>query len=431
MYQTLRHTTLRKYLTGSIALLLMLTVLPFSAGAQSKSQLEKERTQLEREIRNLNSQLSKARNNAKLTDRQLASLNKQIKERNRLINNINGQLNLISIQISSTQDSINTIRSRVDSLKKEYAHVTRVLYRERDNLSKVSLLFSTEDYNRAYLRHKYFDAYSRYRRLQARAIEEHVSNLQMLNSALVQQRNEKNSLLSEEKKHKEALAKEQKQKQKNQRDSKQQQQELRKQLKQKEKRKQQLQQQIQRIINEEVAKANKRKSEGKTNTVTPAPNANNKKGNKNASAAKTQPTPSPSNDPMTQSFANAKGSMPWPVSFTKVTREFGKQTHKTGVSCDNYGIEGMTAPGAVVRCVHEGEVTVVMPDQWGTKLVVVTHGDYRTVYTSLGTVSVKRGTKVKEGQSLGTVYIWEDNTSTFEFQVRYNTTAQNPRSWLK
>lgn len=406
-----------------LLLIAFLILIPTDLFAQSKSQLEKEKNKLEQEISKLNKELSKARKNTKMTTNQIAALSKKIKERTALINNINGQMNLLNIKILQTEDSITCMRTQVDCLKIEYGKMTRILYRERGNLNAQTLLFDNDAYNKTYLRRKYFEDYSRYRRYQAHNIELKEQQLQDMAFDLQKQRSEKHTLLLQEKQQKEALSKEQQQKQKSQAASKQQEKDLKQQLNRKEKQKKQLQQQIQRIINEEIAKANKAKNKGtsgKTNAVTSTPSAT--PAESHASTAEIA---------LSSDFAGNKGRLAWPVNYTKVSREYGRYTHSSGGQNMNNGIDLLTASGATVYSVFKGTVSRVFTCPNGTKGVIIRHGEYMTVYANLGSVAVREGTEVSNHQSIGTVYIAEDNTSEFSFQLWKGTSSQNPRNWLR
>lgn len=402
----------------SVSIMLVGLMLPMEASAQSKTQLEKEKNKLEQEIKKLNNELSKARKNTKLTAKQIAALNQKIKERTRLINNINGQMNLLDIKIGQTQDSINIIHQHVDSMKLEYAHMTQILYRERDNLKASSLMITPDSYNKAYLRRKYFDAYSNYRKAQAKNIQLREQQLQDMTFDLQRQRSEKVQLLQQEKKNRAELDREQRQKKKSQAASQQQEQNLKAQLTKKEKQKKQLQQQIQRLINEEIAKARKQRggTQGKTGAVTSTPVVEQ---------------PSSAEVALSNNFAENKGRLSWPVTYKKVSREYGRYTHSTGGENMNNGIDLVTASGAQVFCVFTGKVSRVFTCPNGTKGVIVRHGEYMTVYANLGSVAVREGADISTKQSVGTVYVAEDGVSEFSFQLWKGTTSQNPRHWLR
>ena len=294
--------------------------------AQSKSQLEKDKARVEQEIKKLNGDLSKAKKNSRNTQQQLQLLDKKITQRTKLINTINGELNLLGIQMERTQDSINLMRTQVDSLKQEYAKVVRTLYGERGNLDRMVLLLDTKSYNTSYLRTKYFSDYSRYRRRQAGVIKLKEEELHDAGVQLAAQQRQTTTLLAQEKKHKDELAREQRERQQNLKKSKQQEKDLQAQINKKEKQKRQLQQQIQKIINEEIAKARKAK-----NTTT-ATGSSSSAGNADVAL---------SND-----FASNRGKLPWPVSYTKVLREYGRYTHSSGGQNMNNGIDLQCKNGA-------------------------------------------------------------------------------------
>ena len=411
MSPTPKTMTSRRFLIGSIVAVLLLAAAP--AAAQSKKQLENDKAKVEQEIKRLNSDLASAKKNSRSSQQQITLLEKKITERTKLINNINGQLNLLTIRMSETQDSIRVMKVRIDSLKAEYAKTIRVLYGQRGNLDQMTLLLDTRAYSRAYLRMRFFREYSNYRRRQAAFIRLKEKELNDVGDELQRQQREQTSLIEQQMRQKDELAREQKQQQQQLKDSKQKEKKLQQQIAQKEKQKRQLQQQIQRIIDEEVAKARKNKKKNTTGTTTV---------NKTATDADVA---------LSNDFASNKGKLPWPVSYNKVEREFGRYTHASGGQNMNNGIDLVCPPGAAVKSVFNGVVTRVFTGPDGTKGVIVRHGSYMTVYAHLGTVTVSEGTKVKTGQNLGTVYTNSNGTAEFSFQLWNEKTVQNPRKWLK
>ena len=400
--------------------LLVLLLPPTSLQAQSKKQLEKDKAKVEQEIKKLNNDLAKAKKNSKAGQQQLKIIEKKIAERTKLINNLDGQLNLLNIKMTQTEDSIALMRGQVDSMKLEYGKVVRALYRERDNISHLSLMLDTKSYNHAYLRTKYFRDYSRYRRRQAMMIKQKEQELNDVGLELQRQQREQQGLLEQHRRQKAELAHEQQAQQKSLKDSKQKEKNLQGQIVKKEKQKRELQQQIQRIINEEIAKA---RAEKKKNVATSS------KG-KTVSTT-TESKPSSAEVALSNDFASNRGRLPWPVSYTKVSREYGKYTHASGGQNMNNGIDLVCNGGTAVKCVFNGSVTRVFICPNGTKGIIVRHGDYLTVYANMGTVSVSEGKKVTTGQNLGTVYTNSDGSAEFSFQLWKGTQSQNPRTWLK
>ena len=390
-----------------------------TAQAQSKKQLENDKAKVEQEIKKLNNDLAKAKKNSKAGQQQLNLIEKKIAQRTKLINNLDGQLNLLNLKMTQTEDSIALIRGQVDSLKLEYGKVVRALYRERGNLDKLVLVLDTKSYNYAYLRTKYFRDYSRYRRRQAMFIRQKEQELNDVGVELKRQQREQTDLIAQQRRQKEELSREQQQKQKSLKDSKQCEKKLQGQIAQKEKEKRALQQQIQRIVNEEIAKARA----AKNTEVAAGSSGKTVSGNTGA--------PSAAEVALSNDFASNKGRLPWPVSFTKVAREYGKYTHSSGGQNMNNGIDLVCKPGTAVKSVFNGNVTRVFTCPNGTKGIIVRHGSYLTVYANMGSVSVSEGKKVATGQNMGTVYTNSDGTGEFSFQLWKSTTSQNPRSWLR
>lgn len=385
--------------------------ITYPASAQSKQQLEKDKAKVEQEIKQLNKDLAKAKKNSKSGQQEINLLEKKIAQRTKLINTIGGELNLLGMQMQRTQDSIALMQTQIDSLKIEYAKVVRTLYNARGNLDKLVLLMDTKSYNYAFLRIKYFTQYSRYRRRQAAFIREKEEELTEAGVALARQQRETTNLLAQEQRQKDELAREQKQRQQNLKKSKQQEKDLQAQINKKEKQKRQLQQQIQRIINEEIAKANK--SAGTSSSTSGSKTSN------------------PVDVALSNDFASNKGRFPWPVFYTKVIREYGKYTHSSGGQNMNNGIDLLCKSGTSVQSIFGGTVSRIFICPNGTKGIIIRHGDYMTVYANMGTVAVSEGTKVSTKQNLGTVYTNSDGNAEFSFQLWKGTTSLNPRQWLR
>lgn len=395
-------------------ILLALILLSPSAQGQSKKQLERDKARIEKEIARLNGELSKVRKDSKNSTKQINLIKKRIQERTNLINNINGQMNILNRQIVRTEDSLRVVRGEIDSMKAEYAKVVRSLYGLRQNMNAAGMLFDNEQYNYSYLKMKYFAEYSRYRKHQATVIKRREQLFSEMSLDLQRQRNEKSSLLAQERKQRDALSREQQQQQKKLNKSQQDEKSLQQQISKKESQKRQLQQQIQQLINAEVAK-----SGGSTKS-----SGSSKTGSSSGGGAVY-------NDGASADFVQNKGRLSWPVYYKSVAREYGLYTHSSGGQNRNFGIDLNCAPGATVSCVFNGTVARIFTTPNGAKGVIVRHGSYMTVYAGLGTVSVSQGSKVTTKQTLGTVYSGSEGTSEFSFQVWCGKDALNPRHWLR
>jgi septal ring factor EnvC (AmiA/AmiB activator) len=386
------------------------------AQGQSKKQLERDKARIEKEIARLTGELGKARKNTRNSTKQIKLINQRIDERTRLIQNINSQMTLLDKQINRTEDSLRVVRGQIDSMKMEYAKVVRTLYGLRGNLNSTSLVFDNETYNYSYLKMKYFKEYARYRKHQATIIQRREQRFHDMDLSLQRQRNEKVSLLAQQRKQKDALAREQQKHQKNLDKSQQNERVLQQQLNKKEQQRARLQKQIQQLINAEVAKS--------------TPKGSGTTSGKGSGSKASIPAYS---DAASATFVQNKGRMAWPVHYKSIAREFGVYNHASGGQGRSDGIALNCSPGTTVYAVAAGTVASVFPAPNGSMGIVLRHGAYMTVYAGLGSVSVSAGSKVSARQALGTVYVSDEATSEFFFQLWCGSNppqALNPRHWL-
>ena len=97
----------------------------------------------------------------------------------------------------------------------------------------------------------------------------------------------------------------------------------------------------------------------------------------------------------------------------------------------NDGINIQTAQSEKVRSIFAGEVRAVAFIPTLGNSVIISHGEYFTVYSGLKDVRLKRGQKVATNQEIGLVLVNSEGISELRFQIRKNTTALDPQSWLK
>lgn len=135
-------------------------------------------------------------------------------------------------------------------------------------------------------------------------------------------------------------------------------------------------------------------------------------------------------------FAAMKGSLRRPVDgLFRITNRFGRHAlpELPDVVYDNPGIDAQTTSGTPAKAVYEGEVSGVYMLPGFSTVVIVNHGNYYTVYGNIDSPSVRVGTKVKQGQSLGVLAPDEENPgySSIHFEVWKNREKLNPEQWLK
>ncbi|MCB0760203.1 MAG: peptidoglycan DD-metalloendopeptidase family protein [Flavobacteriales bacterium] len=394
-----------KYAIALLAsLLLALTVV-----GQSKDDLQKQRDELNKQISYTKKLIAESEKTQQSTNQQLLVLNKQINLRQRLIRNMSSEIDEIEKDITHKQEEIVQLEEQITDLKEEYAHMLRVNYENRRAQDKVMYIFASDSFYQAYKRMKMMTYYTEIRQRQVETIK---STQDELNGAIAQlegTRQEKQSLVSAQEEESSKLESDKKTRQKTLSSLKERESELRKQQQQQEEERQKLNKAIQRIIEEEL-RAEKNKNNGVYSLT-------------------------PEGKIISANFEKNKGSLPWPVLRGVVTMKFGEQPHPSipGIVITNNGVDITTDKDASVLAVFEGEVTQLFSLPGAGYNVIISHGAYRTVYTNLKAVKVKKGDTVSASEPIGTV-ISEGGKSIAHIEVWKVTstggTPQNPEYWL-
>ena len=145
----------------------------------------------------------------------------------------------------------------------------------------------------------------------------------------------------------------------------------------------------------------------------------------------------PKGSAISKSFVSNKGELPWPVEKGVITGKYGKHKHDIVVTAliDNNGIDISTENNATVKAVFNGKITSVLIIPGAGKVVMISHGEFRSVYANLKEVYVKKGDQVTKNQKLGLLLSLEGGKlSEAHFEIWKITTSgmktENPSSWL-
>lgn len=127
------------------------------------------------------------------------------------------------------------------------------------------------------------------------------------------------------------------------------------------------------------------------------------------------------------------GGMLFPVSGKyNIVGWFGRYPHPEfdHITVFNPGIDIEAGSGAKARAVLPGKVEGVFDIPGFNKVVVVSHGDYSTVYGNLTDIKVAQDMDVKDGQIVGSV-VADSGHTVLHFEVRLGTDPIDPAMWLK
>lgn len=469
-----RNKARSRILCCCTAAVLLLVITAVKMNAQNdKSKLQSKKTKIERDIIQVNRELEATKQDKSANLNQLVLINRKIEKREELINAIEQEVGSIESQVKNMSDTIDQINTNLKNLKEEYALIIYSTYRNRSAYNRLMFLFSSHNFNQAYKRLKYLQQYTEYRKAQVQSITETQRVLANKKLELEKRKSSKLTLKHTREQELTILANEKGEKDEKIKNLTTQEKKLLVKLRNNEVALNNLQIAIERIVAEEIKKANQekarkaaalaeterkaraeadRKAKAEADKKARAnndPAARSKAPAKDESMARTEPArstaakaaPVVSNSmsataeevALTGSFAGNKGRLPSPVDRGTVISSFGEHPHAEfqNIKIKNNGIDILSAPGSQARVIFDGEVSSVIFIANLNYVVIVRHGDYLTVYSNLEDVSVKKGDKVKTRQALGIVSTGQgESKSRLHFELWQGTLVLNPATWI-
>ena len=393
----------------------------FSALAQpgnKQQQLEQQRESILNDIKKINTLLFKTRGEKKTVLSEVEDINQRIKAQQNLIRVTNQQANLLTRKINENLTQISLLRNELQQLKEDYAAMVQKSYKSKSQQSRVLFLLSSEDFLQAYKRVQYMKQYANHRKKQGESIKTKTELLQQLNLDLIDQRKEKDLLISENIAAKAKLKKEKELQQTLITSLKKEESTFTKQIRAKQQKANKINGQIKKLIRDAIAAANKKARENKSKTTT-------------TSATKFALTPEAA--AIAKDFKNNKGKLIWPVKQGLVINKYGTRQHPQfpNVTQTFHGVEIATNANAQARAVFNGEILQIQQLKNANKAVMIQHGDYITIYYNLATISVKKGDKVSTKDPIGKVFTHPVTKQTvIKFMVYRNDTEMNPADWV-
>jgi len=384
-------------------LIINFLLFSFFTFGQTRQELEERKQKTEKEIKLTNKLLEQTQQSKSAGLNKLLIIKKRISLREQLIQDITNQVNHLDKTIEEKSERINELESDLNKLKSEYAKMIYFAYKNRNSYDRLMFILSSEDFNQAYRRIKYFEQYSKYRRKQASLIFATQKTLEYEIESLKERKNEKQDLLANKEKEKNALSNERVHENREVARLRSKESQLRKELKAKEKIREELEKKIAEIIAKEAAKR-------KLTALTASEEA------------------------ISEGFKKSMGNLSWPLDNGIIIRPFGEIEHPVlkGIKINNEGIDISAQKESKVKAVYEGEVTQVFAVPGNNMAIIVRHGHFLTLYSNLVNVRVRKGDIIPKGYYLGDVYYNQndDESSVLHLRVYEETKVLNPEKWL-
>ncbi|MEN9913381.1 MAG: hypothetical protein RL528_96 [Bacteroidota bacterium] len=440
--------------------LFLFFVIQFGFSQTNSKSLKKEQQQLESKISNTKKLLKQVKSNQQNSLNAIRLIDNQIKSREDLVRIYDNQVRAAEIEIIEKKQRINRLKERISNLKTQFRSMMLYSYKHRGNHRNIMFILSSQNYKEAYKRNNYLKKLAEIQKKQVAIIKQNqkviYSDIQTINN----NKQEKLSIIEEKKTEKKLIEIDRGVKQQTFNKFKQEEKNLFTQLEVAEKKKQNLKQEITKAIKleilveqrkqEEIAKkerakkekAEKEKTEKLANEEKKIVNAETKKEKLESKSIEntenkivstyTEPKESIA---LGKNFQLSKGLLPWPVNSGSITEKYGKNPHPTlnGVVTNNNGIDITCSIGSNVRAVFGGEVSSIFSIQGAGKVIIVKHGNYRSVYSNIKDTYVKIGAKVATKQNIGSL-IQEGNISICHFEIHQVingvTQSLNPSIWI-
>jgi septal ring factor EnvC (AmiA/AmiB activator) len=400
--------------------LIFLTMTSVMWGQESQQEkLEKRKAEIQQEILANEKLLQTVKKKEKSAVNVIVLQNNKIKLKEKLINTTEKQTRILGNDMYINQMKINKLNRELVILKEDYAKMIVKSYKSRSEQSRAMFLLSSENFLQAYKRAQYMKQYTSYRKMQGEEIKSKTDELLGYNERLNVQKIAKKKLLAENTKEKLSLEKEKREQQKLVNSIKKDKKKIIASIKKKQQESRAIDRQIDRLIREAIAEANRKAAIANPNA--PA-----------ATYTSSRIVLTAESKILADNFRANRGKLPWPVEKGFVSLGYGDQAHPVYPSLviHNSGVEITTDQGSTARAVFGGEVTSVIVLSPVNKAVMIQHGDCFTVYQNLSSVFVSKGDKVNIKQSLGKIRTNGEGKTVLKFTISQNTTYNNPASWL-
>ena len=435
-------------------------ILHFVFSQTNSKSLKKEQQKLENKILNTKLLLKKVKSNQQNSLNAIRLIDHQIKNREELVRIFDNQVRMAEIEITEKRQKVNRLKKQVVHLKKQYRSMMIYTFKHRGNYSNIMFILSSQNYNEAVKRNNYLKKIGEVQKKQLAIIRQNQKVIYSDLKTINRDKQDKINIIEEKKTEKKLIEIDKGVKQLSFNKYKQEEKNLYNQLQTDENKKQNLKQRIAEAIKreilaeqkkqEEVAKKEKTKKEKaakekaeklkkeKTTdviVVKEKEKVEDKEKENNENIVFTNYVEPQESIALDKNFQMNKGRLPSPVSKGTITERYGRNLHPTlnGVVTNNNGIDITCISGSNVRAIFDGVVTSIFNIPGAGKVIIIKHGNYRSVYSNIQGTYVNIGEKVSMKQNIGSL-IKDGNISVCHFEihvvVKGTTQSLNPSLWI-
>lgn len=436
---------MKRFLLICLTILFVGNVLYAQTTAKIK-ELENRRNELQQQITESETLLRSTKKDVKSQLDNLALITGQIEKRKQYLDVLQADVNALNAEISELGKQLTDLENELNEKKENYQASVQYMYKNRSVQEKLMFIFSAKNFNQMYRRMRYVRQYADFQRVQGKEIESKQVQVNAKKEELETTKSAKETLLKQGEAERARLQIQERDRQTLVANLQKKQKGIQQEINKKRQTAQQLNRQIDKLIEEEVAKARKRAEEEAKRKAAEAAKA--KQANANTPTKTQTNTPTQTKEVksapvekynlntedrrLSGNFERNRGILPMPITGPYViVSHYGAYTVDglKYVKLDNKGIDIKGKAGAQARAIFDGEVSVIFKYN-GLNNVLIRHGAYISVYCNLSTVNVQKGSKVNTRDVIGAIATDTNGNTVLHFQLRKETAKLNPELWL-
>tara|TARA_B110000285_G_scaffold29619_1_gene30041 strand:+ start:7951 stop:9204 length:1254 start_codon:yes stop_codon:yes gene_type:complete len=413
---------------SAIKFLLFASVISSGVFGQGKTEnLKKQQKKLERKISNTRSLLKKVTSTREESLSELQLINNQIQSREGLLRLYDRQVILAEGFIRQKEIDVATLNERVLKLKEQYKAMILHAYKTRNKNGQMMFVLSAENYYEAQKRNKYLKNVTALHKKQVALIANDQQKIKLEIAAIELEKTQKKAVLTQKRIEREEIEVDREKQQRVLNTIQKKEAQLLAEIKTNEIKKQQIKARIAEAIRKELAEIERKRKEAARKRRAANPGVPDSPSFTDESSE---------GQIVSKNFENNRGALPWPVESGAITERFGKNKHPSlnDVYTNNNGVDISCRPGAEIRAVFAGKVTAVFPIPGAGKVVILKHGNYRTVYSNLKEAYVSIGDEVKIKSNIGEVMNQDSGLGQLHFEIHFvsgmTTKSLNPSLWV-
>ncbi|GAB5417571.1 MAG: peptidoglycan DD-metalloendopeptidase family protein [Crocinitomicaceae bacterium] len=423
-------------------LVVLLLGIPAVYAQDTSDKLKKEQQRLESKIADTKMLLKKTQNEKEASFNELKVIENQIYYRSQLLKNYDNQIRGAELKVDQKSKQIEAYEEKIVRLKAQYKKLIYYAYKNRNKYGRMMFIFAAESYYEAIKRNSYLKRVAEIQENQFIAIAQHQELIGEEIKQIDAEKKQKLEVVANKKKERAAIEEDRQRQELIYREFKKEEEMILAKLRKDEQDRARLRSRIAQAIQREIAEAEAKRKAAEAKAAAEA-KKNNTASTSNKSTTTTTPKASPTFEAtkesaaLSASFEGNRGKLPWPVEKGTVTEKFGKNPHPTlkNVTTNNRGIDISAPKNAQVRAVFEGEVTSVLNIPGAGKVVIIKHGNYRTVYSNLQDTYVTVGQTISTKKVIGSLLSKQDQSiSVAHFEIHKvvgsSVTCLNPSLWV-